>query len=115
MSGSRGGLTIPKHGAFGRISGADLSRLPDREFYQKSTKFASNPHRQIQVFRDDAEIRRATDNFHCQRMEFAFLGLELFGCVVFSKLPRYEFEPLRNNTDNFPPTTRYDSHFLKAP
>jgi len=57
MSGSRVVLTIPINGIFDRISAAVLSRLPDREFYQKRTDFAPNQQRQIQVFHDEAEIR----------------------------------------------------------
>ena len=50
------------------------------------------------------EIRRVADNFCCKPGEFAFFRLELTRCVVFNKLPRYEFNSLRNNLDDFTQT-----------
>ena len=114
MSGSGGGLTIPLHGAFGRISAAVLSHLSDREFYQKSIKFAPKQPRQIQVFRDEAQILQAAGNLRCQPVKFAFFRLDLFGSVVFNKLPRYEFNPLARSHRDFTPKALCDDFFLKV-
>ncbi len=107
-------MTIPIHGAFERISAAVLFRPPDHEFYQKWTEFAPNPPRQIRVFRDEAEIRRTTDNFCDKPGQFACFRREMTRCVVFNKLPRYEFKPLCNNLDAFSQNTRCDDYFLKV-